>query len=95
MNKIHLTHLWLYNGYLMCNEKTYGKMVLCTEDAFYAGKNDSLKKNWLVSESGIRYREIKRTKRCHITLPGDILKSISDRQYADLIETSFKSCYNS
>ena len=94
MNKIHLTHLWIHSGYVMCNEKTYGKMVLCTEDAFNAGKNDSLKKNWLVSESGIRYREIKRTKRCHIAVPCDILKSVSDRQFTDLIETSFKSCYN-
>jgi hypothetical protein len=78
----------------MCNEKTHGKLVLCTEDAFYAGKNDSLKKNWLVSESGIQYREIKRTKQCHVPVPSDILKSITETQFTDLIETSFKSCYN-
>lgn len=94
MNKIHLTHLWIHSGYVMCNEKTHGKMVLCTEDAFNAGKNDSLKKNWLLSESGIRYREIKRSKRCHIVFSCELLKSISDTQFADLIETSFNLCYN-
>jgi hypothetical protein len=94
MNKLHLTHLWLDHGYLLCNEKTHGKLILCTEDAFFEGNQDSLKKGWTESKSGMRYRTIRKTKQCHIAVPVNILKSITETQFAEAIEESFNLCYS-
>ncbi len=94
MNKLQLTHLWIDHGYLMCNEKTHGKIVLCTETAFFEGNQDSLKKGWTESSSGIRFRKIRKTKQCHVAVPPNILKSITEAQFAEAIEESFNLCYS-
>jgi hypothetical protein len=93
-NELSLTHLWLDHGYLMAHDKYAGSIILCTEEAFNLGKTDSLKKNWKVSGSGYRYREIKRKKKCFAPVPVNLLMRFSI-EHSDLIKKSFKKVYES
>lgn len=91
-NELRLTHLWLDGGLLLANDLKCGFLILCTEAEFHSGKNDSLKKLWMASESGIRYRKIKRTKKCFSAFLTQY-HAIIYQHNKQFVDESFEKCY--
>jgi len=89
-NKLILTHLWLDGGLLLAKDKNHGFLKLCTEATFNAGPNDSLKKSWKQTWMGDRYREIKRSKQCHVPIPIEWYVKGTDQEE---VERSFNRVY--
>jgi hypothetical protein len=65
MHKIILTHMWIDHNLLLARDITGLLFMICPEDVFFAGPDDSLKKGWNITSNGKRYRKIKKTKQCH------------------------------
>jgi hypothetical protein len=76
----------------MARDHTHGHLILCSETEFHLGRNDSLKKNWKVSESGYSYRDIPRKKKCHAGAPVSVLIEMS-KPYQLTIQASFNKVY--
>ena len=90
--ELSLSHLWLDDGMLLARDHSYGYLILCSETEFHAGRNDSLKKNWKVSESRYHYRVIPRKKKCYAGAPVALLIEMS-KPYTDIIQNSFNKVY--
>lgn len=73
-NQLILTDLWIDEGFLMANDKTVGLIIVGSSAAFNEGPNDSLKRHWKTSSTGINYRKIRGTKRCFSPFPIKFLK---------------------
>ena len=94
MTQLTLTHLWIDNGLLLANDRIHGLLVLTTEHNFNAMTHDSLKRNWAVNSSKVKYRKIRGQKRCYIATPIEALKEcISDTEIYSLVQDSFYNTY--
>lgn len=89
MHKIILTHLWLDKGFLLARDITGLQFMICPEDVFFAGANDSLKKGWVTNVDGKRYRKIKKTKQCYNLNSSNTLADLT--RYLGLSEMVKKS----
>jgi hypothetical protein len=65
MNKLILTHMWLDSGLLLARDNSNNLFFICTEEIFLSGAQDSLKKGWTQTSTGVKYRKIKKTKQCY------------------------------
>lgn len=91
---LNMTHMWLDLGLLMGHDKRHGFMYLCTEDVFAAGRKDSLRRSWRVSESGYRYRAISGSKKMASPVPACIMGQLyANEQDQNIIKSSFIRCY--
>lgn len=91
---LNMTHMWLDLGLLMGHDKRHGFMYLCTEDAFNAGRKDSLRRSWRVSDTGYRYRAISGSKKMAAPAPACIMGQLyANEQDQNIIRSSFIRCY--
>jgi len=91
---LNMTHMWLDLGLLMGHDKRHGFMYLCTEDVFAAGRKDSLRRSWRVSDTGYRYRAISGSKKMAAPVPACIMGQLyANEQDQNIIKSSFIRCY--
>jgi hypothetical protein len=91
---LNMTHMWLDLGLLMGHDKRHGFMYLCTEDVFAAGRKDSLRRSWRVSDTGYRYRAISGSKKMASPVPACIMGQLyANEQDQNIIKSSFERCY--
>jgi hypothetical protein len=89
---LNMTHMWFDQGFLMGRDKRHGFMFLCTEDVFWSGKADSLRKSWRISASGMRYRAINGSKKMASPVPACIMGQLYVKEQTR-IQASFLQCY--
>ena len=91
---LNVTHMWMDLGLLMARDKNHGLMYLCTEDVFNAGKKDSLRRSWRISETGYKYRAISGSKKMAAPIPACMMGQLyANEQDQEIIKSSFIRCY--
>jgi hypothetical protein len=91
---LNITHMWMDLGLLMARDKRHGFIYLCTEDVFNAGRKDSLRRSWRVSDTGYKYRAISGSKKMASPVPACIMGQLyANEQDQNIITSSFIRCY--
>jgi hypothetical protein len=94
MNKLILTHLWLDNRLLLARDISDNLFFICTEELFQMGMQDSLKKGWTKTSSGIEYRQIKKTKQCyHLNSAIELVALTEHLKLTEWVKESFSKTY--